>query len=102
MLPVVINTFVLSVFEWPFYSGFIVMLYLGSLGMDHVIPESFCNETVLSRYVMHRLVSAIVVSMHQSPGFSHYVASLTNKKRLNVQIILMKVGLLLGNLGAQW
>ena len=34
-LPFVIRTFVLSIFEWPFYTGFIVQWNLGSLISDN-------------------------------------------------------------------
>ena len=36
MLPFVIKIFVLSIFEWPFYTGFTVTYYLGLLLVLHV------------------------------------------------------------------
>ena len=41
MLPVVIKTFVLSIFEWPFYTGFIV------LEIYFLSPIKKYNEMVL-------------------------------------------------------
>ena len=55
-LPVVIKTFVLSIFEWPFYTGFTVLALVGKELKMHEQPSSK-TEHVCHLYDKYSAVS---------------------------------------------
>ena len=66
-LPYVIKAFVLSIFEWPFYTAFNVFFFIFQAGISHSIVNSEC---ILATPLIHLVIlcSHTVVPMiiHQA------------------------------------
>ena len=58
-LPVVIKTFILSIFEWPFYTGFIVLFQKQdsgeSQGVSRVMALDFIQNFISVQYLENKL-----------------------------------------------